>query len=80
MNKLRVRKSWGREETWNIYATPLNLQKPDKIKKNKPERRKDSLEKRETKTEDEDDEFGSAAFGRNAYSGDKYRDYQNANR
>ena len=79
-DKLRVRKSWGREETWNIYATPLNLQKPDKIKKNKPERRKDSLEKRETKTEDEDDEFGSAAFGRNAYSGDKYRDYQNANR
>ena len=79
-DKLRVRKSWGREETWNIYATPLNLQKPDKIKKNKPERRKDSLEKREIKTEDEDDEFGSAAFGRNAYSGDKYRDYQNANR
>ncbi|MGM9869939.1 MAG: Ig-like domain-containing protein [Sodaliphilus sp.] len=79
-DKLRVRKSWGREETWNIYATPINLQKPDKIKKNKPERRKDSLEKRETKTEEEDDEFGSAAFGRNAYSGNKYRDYQNATR
>ena len=80
-DKLRVRKSWGREETWNIYATPINLQKPDKIKKNKPERRKDSLEKKEKKSTDEDDdEFGSAAFGRNAYSGDKYRDYQNATR
>ena len=52
-DKLRVRKSWGREETWDIYATPLNQQKPDRIRKNKPERRRDSLERRETKNADE---------------------------
>ena len=80
-DKLRVRKSWGREETWDIYATPLNQQKPDRIRKNKPERRRDSLERRETKNaDDEEDEFGSNAFGRNTYSGNKYRDYQNGAR
>lgn len=79
--KLRVRKSWGREETWDIYSTPLNQQKPEKIRKNKPERRRDSLERQETKNDDEEeDEFGSNAFGRNTYSGNKYRDYQNGNR
>lgn len=78
-SKLRVRKSWGREETWDIYATPLNLQKPDQIKKNKPEQKKDSLEKKDKKngTDEEDDEFNSTGFGTGAYSSDKYRDYQN---
>lgn len=80
-DKLRVRKSWGREETWNIYATPINQQKPERITKNRPERKKDSLERKETKkTDEDDDEFGSNAFGRNTYSGNKYRDYQNGNR
>lgn len=80
-DKLRVRKSWGREETWDIFATPLNRQKPDRLLKNKPERKKDSLErKEENKQEEEEDEFGSNAFGRNTYSGNKYRDYQNGNR
>ncbi|MDO4511946.1 MAG: Ig-like domain-containing protein [Bacteroidales bacterium] len=80
-DKLRVRKSWGREETWDIYATAINQQKPEKIKKNKPERRRDSLEQRVKQTdEEEEDEFGSNAFGRNTYSGNKYRDYQNNRR
>ncbi len=79
-DKLRVRKSWGREETWDIYATALNKQKPDRLIKNKPERKKDSLERQEVKKVEEDDEFGSNAFGRNTYSGNKYRDYQNGNR
>lgn len=78
-SKLKIRKSWGREETWNIYDMPINLQKPSKIKKNKPETRHDALEKKKTLESDakaEEDEFGSTGFGRNAYSGNKYRDYQ----
>ena len=78
-SKLKIRKSWGREETWNIYETPLNLQKPEKIKKNKPEVTRDALEKKKNPDEngtEEDDEFNSSGFGRNTYSGNKYRDYQ----
>ncbi len=79
--KLRVRRNWTNEETWNIYEAPLNLQKPEPILKNKPERKKDLLEKK-TKTngeeDEEDDEFNSAGFGSGAYSGNKYRDYQDS--
>ena len=81
--KLRVRKNWTSEETWNIYETPLNLQKPENIVKNKPERKKDLLEKKTKSSgdeEEEDDEFNSSGFGSGAYSGNKYRDYQDANK
>ena len=74
-----MRKSWGMEESWNIYEVALDLQKPDKIKRNKPEVKKDSLEKKKNTTGDEnqdDDEFNSTGFGRNTYSGNKYTDYQ----
>ena len=76
--KLRVRKNWTSEETWNIYETPVNLQKPETIVRNKPERKKDLLEKKTKKStdEEEDDEFNSSGFGNDAYSGNKYRDYQ----
>ncbi len=80
VNKLKIRKGWGSEETWNIYATPLNLQKSDKIKRNKPEKRKDAIEQQKPdkdKTADEEDEFNSTGFGSNSYSSDKYRNYQN---
>ncbi len=78
--KIKVRKSLEREETWDIYATPLNLQKPEAVKKHKPETRKDLLEKKENKKNDEEDEFNSTGFGNNGYSGNKYRDYQNNRR
>ena len=79
--KLRVRKNWTSEETWNIYETPLNLQKPEPIVRNKPEHKKDLLEKKKKSSsdeEEEDDEFNSAGFGNDAYSGNKYRDYQDS--
>ncbi len=80
--KLNLRKNWDVDETWNIYAVPLNLQKPDDIKKNRPEKKKNSLEpekKKKPGEEDEDeDEFNSKGFGRGVYSGDKYSDYRNS--
>lgn len=78
--KLRVRKNWTSEETWNIYETPLNLQKPEPIVNNKPENKKDLLKKKTSGTDDEeeDDEFNSSGFGNDAYSGNKYRDYQDS--
>ena len=79
--KLRVRKNWTSEETWNIYETPLNLQKPEPTVNNKPENKKDLLKKKKTSgtdDEEEDDEFNSSGFGNDAYSGNKYRDYQDS--
>lgn len=81
---LKLRSNWDVEQVWNIYETPLNLQKPDAIKKNKPEQSKNKLDRQRKSSsddeEEEDDEFNSRGFGNNAYSGNKYNDYQNNNR
>ena len=55
---INLKKNWDVEQTWDIYATPIDKQKPEAIKKNKPERKKwekVSTEKTET---DEDEENG----------------------
>lgn len=81
---VKLRSNWDVEQLWNIYETALDLQKPEAIKKNKPEKKNNSLEKNDNKKkkngngEDEDeDEFNSRGFGNATYSGNKYRDYQN---
>lgn len=69
--------------SWNIYETPVDRQKPDAIKRNRPEERSSILKKKEQKQqgeqeEEEDDEFNSSGFMNNSsYSGDKYRDVKN---
>ena len=80
---IKLRKNWDVEQQWGIYDMALDLQKPDAIKHNKPEQSKNALESKKNKKgnatneEDEDDEFNSTGFGSGAYSGNKYRDYQN---
>ena len=37
---INIKKNWDIEQTWNIYAQPIDRQKPDDIKKNKPEKKK----------------------------------------
>ena len=81
---LKLRRNWDVDQSWNIYQTPLNLQKPEAIKKNKPEESKNKLEKASKKKrngtnedeEEEEDEFNSRGFGNSTYSGNKYDDYQ----
>lgn len=77
--RLKLRANWDMEQQWNIYETPLDLQKPADIKRNKPEGKK--WDKKKTGTtatdEEEDDEFGSSGFGNSIYSGNKYNDYRN---
>lgn len=34
--KITLKKNWDLDQTWNIYETPVDLQKPNAIKKNKP--------------------------------------------
>lgn len=77
---INLKKNWDVEQTWDIYATPIDKQKPEAIKKNKPERKKwekVSTEKTET---DEDEENGFSDFSnpndpnlRNSNNFDNYR-------
>ncbi|MDE5870812.1 MAG: hypothetical protein K2H22_02550, partial [Muribaculaceae bacterium] len=59
---INVKKNWDMEQTWNVFETALDLQKPDKIKKNKPKRNNNSIQTDEEEDEDEDDEFGANPF------------------
>lgn len=47
--KLLLRKNWDLEQDWSLLETPVDLQKPDAIKKNKPKTK-------ETRQENPDDE------------------------
>ena len=80
---MRLRRNWDLDLSWNIYETALDLQKPDAIKRNKPEQNK-NLKKKGDKQGDldedeEDDEFNTNGFNNNTYTGNRYRDYQNGN-
>lgn len=50
---INVKKNWDIEQTWNVFETALDLQKPEKIKKNKPKR---NLNQGSRQEEDEDDD------------------------
>lgn len=60
--KLNLKKNWDVEQQWNIYETPVDLQKPEDIKKNKPPRPKWETEEERDKrkkgnNDDEEEEF-----------------------
>ncbi len=60
--KLNLKKNWDVEQQWNIYESPVDLQKPEDIKKNKPPRPKwETEEEREKRkkgnNDDEEEEF-----------------------
>ena len=79
--KLRLKRNWDLDESWNIYETALDLQKHEDIKHNKPEKGKNKIVKKtdrkgeDDEEEDEDNEFGTGF--NNTYTGDKYRDARN---
>ncbi|MCC8038684.1 MAG: Ig-like domain-containing protein [Bacteroidales bacterium] len=53
--KLNLRKNWDIEQSWDIYGTALDMQKPMDIKKNKPVTRERQQSDQE---EEEEDDFG----------------------
>ena len=75
--KLRLRANWDLDENWNIYQTAIDLQKPDDIRRNRPEQSKNKLDKKQDKKgtdeEEEEDEF-STGINNNTYTGNKYND------
>ena len=75
--KLRLRANWDLDENWNIYQTALDLQKPDDIRRNKPEQSKNKLDKKQDKKgtdEDEEEDEFSTGINNNTYTGNKYND------
>lgn len=85
---LVMRRNWDVDQSWNIAELPLDLQKPQAIRKNKPEKSKieQEMENRDRRArkaagvpeDEDDDEFNSQGFSRTgAYSGNKYQDYRN---
>lgn len=57
---ISLKKNWEKAEDWDVFATAIDLMKPDAIKKNKPETDKRAKTKRNEEDEgfeDEDDYF-----------------------
>ena len=55
---LNVKKNWEKTESWDIFATAVDLQKPEAITKNKPEtdKRRRAAKKNAKAAEEEDEE------------------------
>lgn len=54
--KLNLKKNWDVDQTWAIYETAVDLQKPDAIKKNKPKKNKwDETDNKKTDTDEDED-------------------------
>lgn len=54
--KLNLKKNWDIEQSWNINELPIDMQKPNEIKKNKPKKQPGEIDRDEDE-EDEDEEF-----------------------
>lgn len=62
--KLALKKNWDRTENWDIQLLPVDAQKPDDIKKNKPKPKPGEVPEPTADDEEEQDEF-IGNFGQN---------------
>lgn len=53
---INIKKNWDKEESWDIFATPVDMQKPTAILKNRPDSGK-HRSKSDSTEEDDDDEI-----------------------
>lgn len=54
--QITLKKNWEKTESWNVFGTPVDLMKPDALKKNKPEADKRSRNNRKKNNGEEEDE------------------------
>lgn len=54
---INIKKNWDKSETWDVFATAIDLQKPDAVKKNKPEAEKNARNKKNQEEEEEEEEI-----------------------
>ncbi len=57
--KLSLKKNWDMEQTWDINLLPVEAQKPNEIKKNKPKNRDRNATANNDDDEEDEDEFYS---------------------
>lgn len=60
--RVTLKKNWTIEQSWDINELPVEQQKPQEIKKNKPKRKKGDPEERPTGEDEEEDEFFDDPF------------------
>lgn len=66
--KLNLKKNWEVTETWDIYALPVDKQKPEALKKNKPASKKwEKKEKEKEKGRNDEEEEEVSPFGVNQF-------------
>ncbi|MDE5797116.1 MAG: hypothetical protein K2H75_08380, partial [Muribaculaceae bacterium] len=53
---INLKKNWEKTETWDVFATAVDMQKPENLKKNKPEADKKRRNNRTTQEEDDEEE------------------------
>lgn len=61
--KINLKENWDIALDWNIYETPLDIQKPYEIKKNKPKLKKGEKAPTDVDEEEEDDDMFGNSFG-----------------
>lgn len=69
--KIALMKNWDVEQSWDIYEIPLDLQKHNDIKKNKPKRKPGEEPLPEEEEEQQYDQFGRPIIG-NGNGGNTY--------
>lgn len=55
--KINLKKNWEISQTWNILEVAIDLQKPDTLKKNKPESSKRGKKKNDNTQEEEEEDY-----------------------
>ena len=74
--KLRLKKNWDVEIDWKLNAVPVDMQKPDDIKKNKPTPKKWEEKNNNQKNSDEEEEdYSTRPYGTENYSSDRRARY-----
>ena len=60
--KLSLRKNWDIDQEWSLYSTPVDQQKPNDIKKNRPKTRDRDTQPTDEE-EEEEGEYGDGYYG-----------------
>ncbi len=53
---INLKKNWEKTESWDVFATAVDMQKPENLKKNKPEADKKRRNNRTTQEEEDEEE------------------------
>lgn len=66
-----LKQNWEESRTWDIFSTPVDKMKPQRLLKNKPKKRKGEQE--DVNPEEEDEENGLGDIGRNPFNPNQRR-------